>query len=169
MAAEGSTGPRGPIVVGVDGSQTSVAALRWAMAEAGPTGREVVAVTAWTHPPPGESGAPADPVEEVAAAHRRDLDALVRKTARPGVAVRAEAVEGEAKDVLLDRARGASLLVLGSHGHGMMLRALVGSVCGYCLHHATCPVVIVPARPGDPDAGAGPALATAEYLPGSIV
>ncbi|TVT30643.1 universal stress protein, partial [Amycolatopsis rhizosphaerae] len=49
MAAEGSTGPRGPIVVGVDGSETSVAALRWAMAEAGPTGREVVAVTAWTH------------------------------------------------------------------------------------------------------------------------
>lgn len=159
----------GTIVVGVDGSPISAAALRWAVAEAEVSGREVAAVTAWTYAPDLGPGAPTRPVEQVAASHCEMLDQLIDTMRRPGVTIRGELVEGEADEVLLDAARDADLLVLGSHGHGLLLRALVGSVSAYCLHHATCPVLILPAGVADPDGKAGSAAAAANYTPGPII
>jgi nucleotide-binding universal stress UspA family protein len=59
------------------------------------------------------------------------------------VEIRSRVIEGNAADVLLDAAAGADLLVVGSHGHGGFMRALLGSVGQHCVHHATCPVVVI--------------------------
>jgi nucleotide-binding universal stress UspA family protein len=52
-------------------------------------------------------------------------------------------VEGNAAQALLDASAGAELLVVGSRGHGGFFEALLGSVGQHCVHHATCPVVII--------------------------
>jgi len=52
-------------------------------------------------------------------------------------------VEGRAAQVLVDAAEGAELLVVGCRGHGGLAEALLGSVGQYCVHHASCPVVIM--------------------------
>ncbi|NKQ52051.1 universal stress protein [Amycolatopsis sp. K13G38] len=155
---------KGAIVVGVDGSPVSAAALRWAVAEAKATGRAVEAVTAWTYTPALDPGAPESTVTEIAAAHRRALDELIDSVPHDEVTIRTQVVEGDAREVVLAAANDASLLVLGSHGHGLLMHALVGSVSAHCLRHATCPVVIVPAQVINEHASA-----TAGYTPGPIL
>ena len=59
------------------------------------------------------------------------------------VTIRCKVVEGNAPRVLLDASAGADLLVVGSRGHGGFVEALLGSVRQHCVHHATCPVVVV--------------------------
>jgi nucleotide-binding universal stress UspA family protein len=159
----------GVIVVGVDGSATSILALQWAVAEAEATGRDVTAVTVWRYVPALEPGAIFASVDEVGATHSRQLDEVVRTVERPGVTVRTHVVEGDANEVLVEAAQGADLLVLGTHGRGRMLRALVGSVSAYCLRHARCPVAILPVNAVETKAKAGPEMATISYLPGPIV
>lgn len=134
-----------PIVAGVDGSATSGAALRWAVAEAAATGRSVRAVAAWSYVPAADPGGVVAPIDEVAAKHGRALDDFVRETVgeRPDAPVRADLVEGDPADVLVRASAEASLLVLGSHGRGRLLSALLGSVSARCLRRAACPVVII--------------------------
>jgi nucleotide-binding universal stress UspA family protein len=62
----------------------------------------------------------------------------------PRVAVTTRVVFGSATEVLLDCAEGADLLVLGSHGHGRLYHAVLGSVAEACVRGGICPVVIVP-------------------------
>ncbi len=59
------------------------------------------------------------------------------------VPVRARVAEGHAAQVLLDAAAGASVLVVGSRGHGGFTEALLGSVSQHCVQRALCPVVVV--------------------------
>ncbi|MET8772224.1 universal stress protein [Streptomyces sp. NPDC004658] len=138
----------GPIVVGVDGSDSSKQALRWAVRQAELTGSVVEAVTAWTFPqfhgalgwlPPSSSDEAA--LEERA---RRELTEAVEESVgrRPPVQVRAEARYGTAAGVLLDASRDASLLVVGSRGLGGFSGLLLGSVAQHCTQHASCPVVV---------------------------
>jgi nucleotide-binding universal stress UspA family protein len=54
-----------------------------------------------------------------------------------------QVTEGNPAQVLLDAARGADLLVVGSRGHGGFAEALLGSVSQHCVHHARCPVVVI--------------------------
>jgi nucleotide-binding universal stress UspA family protein len=82
-------------------------------------------------------------------ARNRAIDLLASAVAaagvaHPGVAVAEEAVEGPPARVLTDTARDADLLVLGSHGHGRLFHAVVGSVADACIRAATCPVVVAP-------------------------
>jgi nucleotide-binding universal stress UspA family protein len=137
------------IVVGVDGSEPSKQALRWAVRQAGLTGAVVEAVNAWDLPQyhgalgwlPPTSGDQAA-VEERA---RKELREAVKEAvgANPGVEVRAEVLYGTGAAVLLDAARGASLLVVGSRGRGGFARLLLGSVAQHCTQFAECPVVVV--------------------------
>ncbi|MFH8381825.1 universal stress protein [Kitasatospora sp. NPDC018058] len=140
------SGPR--VVVGVDGSPSSHAALRWAVRHAALIGGVVDAVGAWE--PPSHFGWSA-PVVDTAfdreLAERRFADELhtVLGEDQP-VQVRRSLVMGDPSDVLLDASQGAEVLVVGTHGHGGFTRVLLGSVSTRCAQHADCPVVIVRAQ-----------------------
>lgn len=142
----------GRIVVGVDGSEASLEALRWALRQAALTGATVEAITSWQLPAVyGWDGAtiPADlDLESNARALQRQ--ALVEVLGPDGAdgadGVQARVVQGNPARVLLDAARGADLLILGNRGHGGFTEALLGSVGQHCTQHATCPVLIIPAH-----------------------
>jgi nucleotide-binding universal stress UspA family protein len=138
------------IVVGVDGSDASKDALRWAVEDARARGAEVVALRAYEVPVPAPDAAPAPPVDLpalVAEAHAnaqqlaaKIVDEVVGNAASLDVAP--IAVEEAPAKALLDASRDADLLVVGSHGHGLS-GLFLGSVSLECAQHAACPVVIV--------------------------
>ncbi|WP_330357930.1 universal stress protein [Streptomyces chartreusis] len=138
----------GRVVVGVDGSDSSKQALRWAVRQAELTGAEVEAVTAWDIPPFHGSLAwlPPSSSDEGAleARARQELEDAVEEVlgSRPPVVVRTVVRYGTPASVLLDAAREASLLVVGSRGLGGFAGLLLGSVAQHCVQHAACPVVV---------------------------
>ena len=145
----GNSGTTSRIVAGVDGSESSLAALRWAVRQAELTGGTVEAVIAWHYPVlPIPVGPPPvaviDPAEFEKAADKTVTEAI-HAVAGSGsnVQVSAQVTEGNAAQVLIDAAAGADLLVVGYRGHGGFTEALLGSVSQQCVHHARCPVVIV--------------------------
>jgi nucleotide-binding universal stress UspA family protein len=135
------------IVVGVDGSEPSKAALRWALDEARLRNCAVRVVYAWFAHPVLVPGSPMVAADWEAV--RRSADEFVSELVAAeagedtGVEVDAVAAHGNAADVLVRHARGAQLLVVGSRGHGGFAGLLLGSVSQQCVHHAPCPVVIV--------------------------
>ena len=138
------------VVVGVDGSDASKDALRWAVEDARARGAEVIALHAYEVPVPAPDAAPAPPVDLpalVAEAHdnAQQLAAeIVDEVAGNAVSVDIApiAVEDAPAKALLDASRDADLLVVGSHGHGLS-GLFLGSVSLECAQHAACPVVIV--------------------------
>jgi len=137
------------VVVGVDGSKGSVAALKLALSEAKLRGANVKAVAAWNVPvaayESGWAAAPLDPrAFEEAAASTLDSTLAAADGSAAGVAVNRIVREGQAADVLVAEAREADLLVVGSRGLGGFRGLLLGSVSQQCAHHAACPVMIVP-------------------------
>jgi nucleotide-binding universal stress UspA family protein len=136
------------IVAGVDGSPSSVEALRWAVRQAGLTGGTVDAVTGWQFPVStgGYGWAPGtvDGADYAEIAEKTLADAIsAAADRRSEVTVRPLVVQGHPAQVLLEAADGADLLVVGSRGHGGFAGALLGSVSQYCVHHARCPVVVI--------------------------
>jgi nucleotide-binding universal stress UspA family protein len=137
------------IVVGIDGSEASKDALRWAVEDARVRGAEVIALHAYEEPMPVLDAAPATPLDLpglVTEFHEGALqfvteivDEVVGNAATVNVA-RITVEETPAK-ALLDAARDADLLVVGSHGHGLS-GLLLGSVSLECAQHAACPVLI---------------------------
>ncbi|WP_372661379.1 universal stress protein [Amycolatopsis kentuckyensis] len=166
-----TTANQGDIVVGVDHSAVSVAALHWAAAEAAGSGRQVVALRAWTFEPVYDLGAAvAGTPQAVADRERQQLDDIVGevRAEHSGVAIRAELVEHSATVALEEASKTAAMLVLGSHGRGRLLKLLVGSVAGHCLREASCPVVVIPARTvPEPETEAAPV--EAGYYPGPLL
>ncbi len=157
------------IVVGVDGSAASQAALRWAAGEAGLRRARLLVIHVWDRtrrqiaPYATRRGRPT-PAEEQSAARTR-LARAVRAAFEPATPadVTTELAEGLVARVLIDRAAGADLLVLGATaalGHSDADPASVataGPVAQACVRRATCPVVIVSATVGAdprPDHGA---------------
>ncbi|MFF9481868.1 universal stress protein [Streptomyces sp. NPDC014733] len=139
----------GRIVVGVDGSESSRAALAWAVRQAELTHATVNAVTAWEYPPLyGSLGwleAPDELRATLELSAGQALSDTVGSVVDPRTGPRVETVVayGTAAAVLLDAARGADLLVVGSRGRGGFSGALLGSVSRHCTAHAPCPVVVV--------------------------
>ncbi len=133
------------IVVGVDGSDSSKAALRWAIRQAKLTGGSVDAVTAWHYPSTYGWAPIADGAIDVEGEAKKTLtEALIGVSGlAPEVPVRPLVLEGHAADVLLRAAMGAELLVVGSRGHGGFASALLGSVSLNCVLHAHCPVLVM--------------------------
>ncbi len=132
------------IVVGVDGSESGILALEWAIQEARRWPAVVDVVTAWTFPMV-EGYAIAHSVDEVEKNAREVVEAAMSQVAEnaPDVVVRGETADGEAGPVLVDAARGADLLVVGSRAIGGFERVFRGSVSAYCSRHAQCSVMIV--------------------------
>ncbi len=134
------------IVVGIDGSPSSQSALAWALGQAELTGAAVHAVIAWDFPAfySWEGGAvPPDDLERTARETLAEAVEAVVAARGSSVHVVQEVVHGHAATVLMDAAKEADLLVLGSRGHGGFVGALLGSISQRCSHHAACPVVIV--------------------------
>ncbi|MFF9392541.1 universal stress protein [Streptomyces griseoluteus] len=154
MTVHPGEGPR--IVVGVDGSESSKQALRWALRQAEVTGSALEAVTAWEYPQLYGSLGWMPPLSEEEVDFERIarhvlLDAVKEVAGpEPSVEMRTTVAFGPPTSVLLEASKGASLLVLGSRGHGGFTEALLGSVGQHCTHHATCPVVIIRGVPENP-------------------
>jgi nucleotide-binding universal stress UspA family protein len=134
------------IVVGIDGSPGSDAALRWAAAHAPVFGARLVAVHCWSPP---MHHTESEPAAETAALERdfaAVLDAAVDRARAdaPGLEVERVLSRGEPAEVLTDLAAGAALLVLGSRGTSGHTGAVLGSVSRRSTDRATCPIVIVP-------------------------
>jgi nucleotide-binding universal stress UspA family protein len=141
------------IVVGVDGSASSVEALRWAVRQAELTGATVDAVIAWQYPASAVGfgwGAIADDTNYAELAAKTVAQAI-NQAVDPAtyVRVRPVVVYGYPAEALIEHAAGAGLLVVGCRGHGGFAGALLGSVSQHCTHHAPCPVVVIRGRKAD--------------------
>jgi nucleotide-binding universal stress UspA family protein len=151
------------IVVGVDGSDGSRAALRWAVDEARYRVCTVEVITAYlpTYVPaaPDFGYVPLDPidlVEEVRKMQDTLVAEVVGATSSAPVTIEQRLLKGRASDTLLEAATNAALLVVGNRGRGGFRGLLLGSVSHQIAQHAMCPVVII--RPDmDLDTGDAPA------------
>lgn len=136
------------IVAGVDGSDCSKDALRWAGRQAELTGATLDAIITWEIP--AFSGwAPADAEDlEFPRFAEQALTQAVDEVFGPDhpAWLRTRVVAGHAAQVLVDASANADLLVVGSRGYGGFADALLGSVSTYCVHHAHCPVVVIRPR-----------------------
>jgi nucleotide-binding universal stress UspA family protein len=136
------------IVVGIDGSENSLDALRWAAAEARLRNAPLHVVGTFTTPimSTGYEVAVPDPADLQAASETMlgaAIDTVRDSGALDGVELQSEIIEGHAGERLIGLSRGAELLVVGSRGHGGFMGLLLGSVTTYCVNHAECPVVVV--------------------------
>lgn len=138
------------IVVGVDGSSDAVAALRWAYDEASRKNAALEVVVAWDFIAKWAVGFnPAWP--EDADHLRADAETVGDKAVNEvlGASPRphwltVHAIQGSPAFVLTERAREADLLVVGARGRGGFAKLRVGSVSNACVHHAACPIVVIP-------------------------
>jgi nucleotide-binding universal stress UspA family protein len=145
-----ASAPSQNIVVGVDGSEPSTRALRWAIDEAKLRGAALRVVTAWHVPLVLHGGSGATPPASLS------LDDLVRQAAE-SVATAAEndareagvmtteriVREGQPADVLIAVSEGATLLAVGSRSHSGFAALHLGSVSRQCAEHARCPTLLV--------------------------
>jgi len=136
------TAPRYRIVVGVDGSPHSEAALRWSLAEAEARGGEVVAVFAWQVPFMSFPGAfDRDELEQ--AAKQFLIETVSRIVPTPPIPLWTLVAEGDPAASLAEASKGASLLVLGTRGRSRLAALLHGSVTRRCVKASPCPYVLV--------------------------
>jgi nucleotide-binding universal stress UspA family protein len=143
----GSAQDRGDLVAGVDGSESSQPVLAFAFEHASRYGVAVRAVLCWSH----------DHLHGMARTVRGDYAAARTQAASwlsealagwrekyPDVPVTAEVADTSAAAGLVEAAAGAHLLVVGTRGRNRLVGAMLGSVSQGVLHHATCPVAVVP-------------------------
>lgn len=139
------------IIVGIDGSQNAQPALDWAVAEAALRAVPLTVITVnevlasyWTGQPVPSGGDD----ERLAHARKAAEDAAAEAVAKlsqdrqPSVTV--DAVNGFSAQVLIDVSRGADLVIVGTRGGGGFAHLSLGAVACKVLHHAHCPVVLVP-------------------------
>ena len=154
--------PARRIVVGVDGSDSARKALRWAVREAEVWGAELTAIAAV----PMASGAgalawlpAAVDREQVLTDVRSGLDRAVADAleGHPEVVVRRHALDGNAAELMAEFSTAVDLVVVGSRGRGGFSGLLLGSVSQGVLSHASCPVMVVPARTEEEERAETPA------------
>jgi nucleotide-binding universal stress UspA family protein len=136
------------VVVGIDGSESSKSALRWAADEAVAHDAELTVASVWTPLPiaatpydSGGWGAGIDPQELAAAILQDTVEEVLSE--HSGLALRREVSGGNAARVLIDLSDGADVLVVGSRGRGGFVGMLLGSVSQHVAAHADCTVVVV--------------------------
>ncbi|GAA2771114.1 universal stress protein [Streptomyces showdoensis] len=144
----------GRVLLGVGEHDVDGPAVRFAFREAAARGAELDAVRAWRRPshtvlPAGGT----DAEGEGRASERLDeaLDAVARE--HPGVRLLRSTVEGPAHRVLTERSAAADLLVVGALRRDGLVGLELGRVAHRALHHASCPVAVVPQRPPAPQEG----------------
>jgi nucleotide-binding universal stress UspA family protein len=133
------------IVVGIDGSASSITALDWAVRYAELIGATVETLTTWEWPntygvalvvPEGY-----DPETDA----RKVLEDSIKaaRESHPGVVIRPIVVRSHPAPALIAASHGADLVVVGSRGHGEFTGMLLGSVSEHCVSNPHCPVVVV--------------------------
>jgi nucleotide-binding universal stress UspA family protein len=136
------------IVVGVDGSDPSLRALDFACRQATPTGQDVVIVRAWKPP----ATIPVDKQGDIPVAMSSTLmdeeEGLAKAVAEartrfPGLEIQGEFIATGAGQALVDASNTATMVVVGSRGHGALAETVLGSVSQHVLHEAHCPVAVV--------------------------
>lgn len=131
----------GPVVLGVDGSLESGAAVATGFAEADRRGAQLLAVHTWTHPVADDTG-------EFEGAERRAMSEALSgyQGEHPDVTVTELVLQRRPAPALIELSRTAQVMVAGTRGRGGFTGLLLGSVSQQLLHHAECPVMIVPRR-----------------------
>ncbi|MFD9486770.1 universal stress protein [Streptomyces sp. NPDC059991] len=145
------------VVVGVDGSEASHEALRWAVRHARLIRATVDAVAAYDVPGAAGWSAPAVDADLDEEQARKDLADEIHAVLvqAEDVALTSHVVRGNPAEVLIGASGDAALLVVGNRGRGGFARLLLGSVSLQCAQHASCPVVIIRQGTVD-DAGVAP-------------
>ena len=139
----------GPVVVGVDGSPTSEAAIAWAYEEASWRAADLVAVHTWLEFGSDLDYSSAQPyVTDWNAVESEQRELLAERLAGyqekyPDVTVRRVIATGRPVRQLLEQAVGAQLLVVGSRGHNALAGVLLGSTSQALIYHAPCPLLVV--------------------------
>jgi nucleotide-binding universal stress UspA family protein len=138
--------PEKKIVVGVDGSDSSKAALAWGIRQAQLTGAPLEAIMSWDYPTsygwmivPENIDLQADATSEL----ERVVKEVTEDMVDPSVELTTCVIQGHPALVLMSEAADASLVVVGSRGHGEFAGMLLGSVSEHLSTHAPCPVLIV--------------------------
>lgn len=132
-------------VVGVDGSDHSRLALKWAAGAGDATGFPVHAVQSWIHPRSNLltlAQVPASSAEEMDEQARVGASEFVADTLGSSTSVTSGALRGLPAGALLQRATPDSVLVLGARGLGGFTGLLLGSASQECIEYASCPVVV---------------------------
>jgi len=131
------------VLVGVDGSPSSIGALRYAARIAAAFGAPLEAATTWSYPPFVDYAAVSGWSPERTAVEI--LDAAVERAfdGTPPEGLVRTILSGPPASVLVEQSRRAGMLVLGSRGRGGFAGLLLGSVSQTCAEHAHCPVLIV--------------------------
>jgi nucleotide-binding universal stress UspA family protein len=152
-----TNGPDTPtIVAGLDGSQSSLAALEWAARQAELTGSALVVVAAWQLPVYAAAAITDDfdPTAGMQTVLDHALHAIEKR--HQTLPTTGQVINGHPGRALVDASRGADLLVVGNRGHGKLTDILVGSVGLHCVTHAHCPVLIYRSDRDKPTAAAIP-------------
>ncbi len=132
---------RGAVAVGVDGTAASDAALTWAADAARARGARLHVVHAWREALPAgltDPSSDGDPASAV-------IDRVLATPEVAGLDVQTHVVEGSAAGAILEVAARCSLVVVGRRGRSRLAGTLFGSTSRQVVHHARCPVVVVPA------------------------
>ena len=157
------------IVTGVDQTNPAERVLGRALAEAQSTGRALRVLHVWSNPvwlgdmsavsgmaygsslPSHEDSVrwAQDIAEEHLTKAREQFGSSQSTSGRPAVQATTEAREGEPGHVLVNASQEAGLLVVGGRGHGSLASVLLGSTTGFVMHHAACPLMIVPETVSD--------------------
>ncbi|BCJ57113.1 universal stress protein [Micromonospora endophytica] len=148
LVIRGESRADGPVVVGVDGSELSQQAVRFAFEEAAWRGSDLVAVHAWLYPTPAGPGDILPLVYDLDAFREAEERTLAEAVAGwseryPEVTVRRRLVRGSPASALVEESRDAQLTVVGARGRGALKGLLLGSVSHTVLHHAHSPLAIV--------------------------
>jgi nucleotide-binding universal stress UspA family protein len=137
------------IVVGIDGSDCSEVALRWAADEAEYRGATLVVVTTWTALPPPvvhpyagfHDRDPGDPREAAMSALGQIVGRVLRD--RSNLSVERLAIPGDTAKVLIEQSRDADMVVVGARGTGGVSDWLLGSVSHKVAQHSHCSVAVI--------------------------
>ena len=160
------------IVVGADETSAGVAAARWALEEGALRDLPVTVVRAWADPVALGYGMGMAVMTELESLRRTAEDlarGVLRKAGGPagGPAATSVAVQGRTTEVLRSWSENAELVVVGTRSAGALSRGVLGSVSASVLHHAHCPVVVVP-EPRDEPTAARRVVVGVDHSPSSV-
>jgi nucleotide-binding universal stress UspA family protein len=149
LVVRGAERDTGPVVVGVDGSPDSTHTIEAAFEEAARRKAEVLAVHSWTRSSGHGHGEHHDHRHDAATVAEEEGHLLEESLAAmrkdyPDVPVREHLLRGKPAKILVDLSRQAQLVVVGARGRGGLAGLLLGAVSHQVLHHADCPVLVIP-------------------------